>query len=290
MYEQSNDSFGVGYALGRDSADNCRNNNNGGWGFGGDWSWWIIILLIFGWGNNGNGFGGFGGFGGGNNMVGYELGKLATTNDIASGFSTSEIMSDLNDILLGQTQGFAAVQQTLCQGFSGINSAIANTTSTLGYNMLQGFHGVDNAICTLGYQQQAGVNAIQNQIASCCCDLKTMNLENRYLNERQTCDIQAAIANSTRDIIDSQRCGTDKILGFLTSEKISALQSENAALRGQISNDRQTANIISQLRDPGCPIASYPVPNPNCCYNPFGFGFNNFNNNNNCGCGCGNNY
>ena len=62
MNEQSND-FGIGYAVGRDT--NC--GYGGGYGngmFGGDmWSWWIIILLLFGWGNNGYGFGG--GFGGG---------------------------------------------------------------------------------------------------------------------------------------------------------------------------------------------------------------------------------
>ena len=31
----------------------CNGNN----GFGGDWAW-IILLLLLGWGNNGNGFGG----------------------------------------------------------------------------------------------------------------------------------------------------------------------------------------------------------------------------------------
>ena len=92
MYEQGSD-FGVGYALGRDS------NDRGGFGFGGDWSWWIIILLIFGWGNGG--FGGFGnGIGGGGNMLGYELGKVATTNDVASGFNNSAVLSSLNDTSL----------------------------------------------------------------------------------------------------------------------------------------------------------------------------------------------
>ena len=39
----------------------CTGNaNNNGWGFGGDGAWWIIILLLFGWGGRGfgNGFGG----------------------------------------------------------------------------------------------------------------------------------------------------------------------------------------------------------------------------------------
>ena len=45
--------------------------NNGGFGFGGDWGW-IILLLLFAGGGWGNGFGGgFGGFG--NMMLGYDF-------------------------------------------------------------------------------------------------------------------------------------------------------------------------------------------------------------------------
>lgn len=131
------------------------NNGNGMWGQDGIWAILLLALL----GNRGFGFGG--GYGGGAGVVGgdlfgYQLGKLATTNDVASGFSTSEIMSDLNSILLSNAQGFA-----------GINSAIANSTSTLGYNMLQGFHGVDNAVCTLGYNMASGFNTLGHQISDC---------------------------------------------------------------------------------------------------------------------------
>ena len=55
MNEQSND-FGIGYAVGRDT-NNCGYGGYGNGMFGGDFAWWIIILLIFGWGGNGYGFG-----------------------------------------------------------------------------------------------------------------------------------------------------------------------------------------------------------------------------------------
>ena len=103
MYEQSND-FGVGYAVGRDS-----NNNNNGWGFGnGDWIWAIILLALIG--NGGWGFGGgFGGGGFGGGFVPFELGKVATQADIASGFNNSAVLSSLNDLKLGQSTGFAGI-------------------------------------------------------------------------------------------------------------------------------------------------------------------------------------
>ena len=116
-------SFAEGYAVGRDNANNRDN------GMFGDSAWWIIILLIFGWfGGWGNG-GGFGSGNGGGFMGGYDLGKVATTNDVAVGFNNSAVLSSLNDLKLGQS----GIQQSLCQGFNGVNTEIlqaANGTQT----------------------------------------------------------------------------------------------------------------------------------------------------------------
>lgn len=127
------------------------NGSNGNGMFGND-GWWgiILIALLFGWGRGGYGFGGNGG--GSSEFVGYELGKVATQADVASGFSTSSIISGINDIKLGQSQ----MQNFINQGFAGINTSL-----------LQGFAGVDNAVCTLGYQTQAGFNSLAHQISDC---------------------------------------------------------------------------------------------------------------------------
>ena len=204
----------------------CGNNNNNGWN---DWSW-IIGLAVVG-GIFGNG--GFG-FGGGNRTA-----NCATQADLSAGFANSEIMSDLNDILLGQ----ASMQNFINQGFAGINATVTN-----------GFAGVNNAICTLGYQNQAGFNALSTQLAQCCCDTRAAIADVKYANERNTCDIIRAGQDNTRAILD-----------YLTGEKIAGLQAENAGLKAQISNDKQSAYLLSELKE--CPKAAYIVPNPNCCYN-----------------------
>jgi len=207
------------------------NGNNGynGWG---DFSW-IIGLALIGALFGGNGFG----FGGGNNR-----GNCATQADLSAGFANSEIMSDLNDILLGQ----ATMQNFINQGFGGINQTVTN-----------GFAGINNAICTLGYQNQAGFNALSTQLAQCCCDTRAAIADVKYANERNTCDIIRAGQDNTRAILD-----------FLTTEKIAGLQAENAGLKAQISNDKQSAYLLSELKT--CPIPAYVVPNPNCCYNACG--------------------
>jgi hypothetical protein len=142
MYEQSSNDIATGYIMGRD-ANNCGYGNGM---FGGDFAWWIIILLIFGWGGNGYGFGGFGG---GNHCVGS---ACATQSDLAAGFNNSAVLNNLNDLKLGQ----AGLQQTLCQGFNGVQQTV-----------MQGFNGLDNAVCTLGYNTQAGFNGLSRQIAEC---------------------------------------------------------------------------------------------------------------------------
>ena len=217
------------------------NCNNGGMGFGGngwgDLAALIVVAGLFGWGN-----GGFGGFGGNRG------GACATQADLAAGFANSEIMSDLNSII-----------NTLTQGFAGINTAVANATSTLGFNMAQGFHGVDNAVCTLGYNMQSGFNALGHQISDCCCT-QSRNIDSlRYDMAKGFCDIARASQDNTRAILD-----------YLSGEKIASLQAENAGLKAQISNDKQSAYLISQLREP-CPIPAYLTCDPRVPYGyPYG--------------------
>ena len=244
----------MGYYEGEISGLGCNNSN----GMGSGWEGLIGLVLVAGLLGNGN-FGGL--FGGGRNgnagadFAGWQLGRLATTNDVASGFSTSEIMSDLNDIILGQAQ----MQNFINQGFAGLNQTVTN-----------GFAGVNNAICTLGYQNQAGFNTLANQIASCCCDLKQLNLENRYLNERQTCDIVAAI-----------NAGNQRLVDIYTTDKLASKDARIAALEAQISNAEQSAYLLNELKP--CPKAAYvvqpsqPVTFPtNCCgnvsYANYGYG------------------
>jgi hypothetical protein len=221
------DRFTDGYIVG------SSNGNNNGF-LGGGWEGIIGLIVVAGL------FGG--GFGNGG-LFGNRGGSPATQADLSAGFANSEIMSDLNDIILGQAQ----MQNFINQGFAGLNSTI-NT----------GFAGVNNAICTLGYQNQAGFNQIGNLIQSCCCDLKTINLENRYLNEKQTCDIVAAI-----------NAGNQRLVDIYTNDKIETLNRKLSTAEAQLSNNAQSRYIVDTVIDKlsPCPSPAYIVPNPNCCYN-----------------------
>ena len=221
-------------------------------GFGGGFSdgWWgiILIALLFGWGRNGNGLGS--GNGSGSEFVGYQLGKMATTNDVASGFSTSEIMGDLNSIILGQ----ANMQNYINQGFAGVNATVNSVGNT-----------INQGICNLGYNIQGNFNSLSHPISDCCCTTQR-------LIERQTCDL-----------VNNANSNTQKILDFLCTEKINALTAENATLKGRISNDAQTAAIVGAL-SPKQPVPAYPVFPATSFAHPSGVTFG-FGGSSNC-CGC----
>lgn len=220
---------------------NGYGNNGGMWGSDGIWAILLLALL----GNRGFGFGG--GYGGGSygtseGAFGWQLGRLATTNDVAGGFSTSEIMSDLNDIILGQAQGFAGVQQTLCQGFSGVNTAL-----------MSGFHGVDNAICTLGYQTQQSMNSLSHQLSDCCCGIS-----------RQIDGINYNNAKNTSEIIQAINYGNQRLIDIYTNDKIETLNRKLSSAEAQLSNNAQSRYIVDSVLDrlSPCPKPAFLTCNP----------------------------
>lgn len=158
--------FAEGLALGQ--------SNNSSWGNnGGELIWLIVLLAALGWGGNGS-------FGNGGNQMGYDLGKVATTNDVASGFSTSTIMGNQREIqnMLYNMQNFVN------QGFAGLNQTITQV-------------GYDNrfAVADLGYKLQ-----------DCCCKTQHAIQEVNYNMERNKSDMLNAFSTGIQRIIDLDTC------------------------------------------------------------------------------------
>lgn len=236
--------------------------NNNGFGFGNGWEGLIGLALVAGlfggWGNGGFGFGNRGGFGGG----------IAENYALATDFATIE--RKLDSVNSGICDATFSLNNTITNGNFNTINAITQASAGLNTALVQGFNGIDNAICTLGYQNQAGFNALSRELADCCCKTQSAIMEVNYNNAKNTCDIIRAGQDNTRAILD-----------YLTTEKISSLQSENAGLKAQISNDRQSRYIVDAL-SPKCPQPAYVVQPPqevtfptNCCGNVAYANYNN---------------
>lgn len=226
------------------------NGNNNGWGADGGWIWFLVVILaIFGgWGGNGFGFGGNG------------RGNCATQEDVRAAVDQQTLISKLDQ----QTYG------------------LADSTFALNNTIVNGFHGVDNAICTLGYQNQQGFNEVAHQISDCCCATKESIQGLNYNLATQTSALQNTMCNNTRDIIDNQNANSRAIIDFLVNDKMASLQAENQNLKLAASQAAQNQYLVSELRP--CAKPAYITCSP--FQSAYGFGLNNNGYGCNTGCGC----
>lgn len=189
-----------------------KNNN----GFGGDGSWFMWIIFLFflfplfgrnGWGNNGDGGNG-GGFAGAGipNLINNDAGRELLMSAIqGNGQAINNLATNLN-CSIGQVQN----------AINGVMSQVQQVGNQVGQSSMQ----IINAI-------QQGNCQIAQQIASCCCENRlaicqqTNTLQNAingvatgqergfasvaYETQRQTCDLQNSIKDSTQQILAGQR-------------------------------------------------------------------------------------
>jgi len=288
--------------------------NGGGFGgWGDDWIALIVLAMVFGYGNFGFGgmggmggmgmfwpfmMGGFGGFGGNGCGCG---GTNAIDASIQRGFDTQSIIGKLDGINNGLCDGFYAVntsilnsqsgiQNSLCQGFNGVNT-----------NIMQGNFGLQQAINGASVANMQGQNALQSQLASCCCETQRAIDGVNYNMATNTCAITNQMNNNTRDIIESNNAGTRAILDYLCQKENADLRAENQSLRLEKSQtaqnafiaanqSAQTAELIRRL-GADCPVNAVvvqpntPVTFPtNCCG---GVNYAGYGNNGGCGCNSG---
>lgn len=211
--------------------------NSGGFGFGGDGAWWLIVLFLFafcGWG--GNGWGNNAGNSGGV-VDGYVL---------TSDFANVERKID-------------SVNQGLCDGFYQQAQLVNGTNMAMANGFAQAELSRSNQQAALMQQ----LTAMQMQAAECCCNTQRSIEGVRYDMAAQACDTRNTVQNATRDIIDNANSNSRAILDFLTQSKLQDLQSENQGLKLAASQAAQNSYLVSQLRP--SPIPAYAVQNPYCC-------------------------
>lgn len=278
------------------------NNNRGCGGWGDMGAWWIVILLIFGWG-------GWGGFGGGFN-----------------GRGSAQGLADLGN-LVNNDAGRDLIMQAI-QGNANAISQLASTVHCDTNQLAAAIQSVSSQICNLGntlglgqrdiiQQIMTGNQNIISQVCNCCCDLRqqianfrgdialqmcnqTNTLQGAinnvavgqergfssvaYETQRQTCDLQKAIADSTAQILAGQKAAEFREI----QREVQQLRDERSQYQMSALLQQQSANIINTVRP--CPTPSYITCNPWGCNGQFvgnGYPYGGCCGNNGCGNGCG---
>lgn len=226
-------------------------NNNGGFGGNGNWMWILFLWLI--WGANGWGGNGFGG--GLNNGAGFlsnqmnnDTGRELLMNAIQG---NREAISSLSSLLNTEVQ-------TVQNGIFTLNNAITSVGTQVGMSGLQ----IQNAI-------QSGNAAIASQICQCCCEnrlaiaeqtnaLQSQMAANQAADQLAVCQqtnaLQSQAERNTRNITDAINAQSiminDKFCELEKRELESKINTQSdiiTQLRGQLDNDRQTAQLYAVI-------------------------------------------
>ena len=279
--------------------------NGFGTGFGAD-GWWIILLLLFAGGGWGNGFGG--GFG--NMALGYDFpwllnGQSGINNNTNNGFQNALLNDNITSVRDGiadlSTQlcnGFGNVATQLCGGFAGVTASVNNAQNAVAQQLYSNqIADLERSFAAQTASTQ-GMNAIQSQLAQCCCDNRLATNDLKYTIATENCADRAALSDGLRDVLTATQAQTQRILDQLCQDKIDAKNDEISALRQQIAMKDLAASQVAQNafiqqgfsnevdalynRLNSCPVPTTPVYGRTPIFT--------CNQNQGCGCGCGNSF
>lgn len=220
----------------------AMNRNNGAFGGEGGWFIWVIFLFfLMGWGGNG--------WGNGN--------RPGLANEINNDYGRSLLMEAIG----GNRNAISNLSTQLSCSEGQIQSAIAALSTQM--------QNVGNQVGMSGMQVinalQQGNMQIAQQIAQCCCDNKmaicqqTNTLQTAinnvatgqergfssiaYETQRQTCELNSAIKNSTQLILDGQRAAEMREM----QNKIDLLREENSAYKSSAMTSQIVSSAVAPL-------------------------------------------
>ena len=220
--------------------------------------------------------------------------SVTSVRDGVSNLAT-QLCGCCGDIQMGMANGFAGVQNSLCQGFAGTTAAVTAAQN----GITQQLYSNELASLNRSFSEQTantqGFRDVQSQLAQCCCDNRLATNDLKYTIATENCADRAALSDGIRDILAATQAQTQTILDKMCQDKIDEKNDQIAQLRqevlfarGQASQDVQTARILAGQtaevdalynRLDQCPVGTTPVygrqPIFTCGCN------------NNTGCGCG---
>ena len=281
------------------------NGNGNGMGWGGD-GWWIILLFLLAGNGMWGGFGGMGGFG--NMALGYDFpwllnGQNGINNNVNDGFRDAQLHDSVTSVrdgvsaLATQLCGCCGdIQNSLCSGFAGVTASVTGAQNALAQQMYANqIADMERSFAAQTASTQ-GMNAIQAQLAQCCCDNRAATADLKYTIASEECATRANSTQNTQGILNAINGGIQSIKDQLCQDKIDAKNDEIAQLRQSLAMKDLAASQLSQNnfiaqgfsnevdalynRLSSCPVPSTPVYGRTPIFTC----------NQNTGCGCGNGF
>jgi hypothetical protein len=260
-------------------------NQNGGFGNGAMWMWPMFMWMMMPWLFNG-GYGGFGGMNGGANLLGTGFLSNQLNNnqgidtllqaingraDAASQLAqlTHSSLGDVQNALtaiqsavttvagnLGMTSqqvinsvltGDANLSRQLCECCCENRLGICQQTNTLQQDIFGAQTNLKDAIVANGFASQMGHSNIQHSIDMAGADSRLAVCQQTNALENQATSNTQAIVGAIADLKTSMTKEFCDVRERELQSKINTQSDIITQLRGQIDNDRQTAQLYSAI-------------------------------------------
>lgn len=256
--------------------------------FGGNYSPSVADIAAVTNGNCNNGYGGYGfggdwwawiiilalfGWGGFGGRQGFG-GGFNGCNSCCTPATCAEVQNGFNqqatqNMLNGIENGICSLGYDQLNQMNGINQNISTTGNAL-----------QQSITQMGIAQMQDTNALSRQLADCCCETREAIQGVNYNMAQSFCNlgnqVNQAVQTITQNDNANYRALHDELVSYrmeAKDEKIADLQSQIQALNLAVSQRNQNDYLVNQLRP--CPVPAYTVANPFCYQSA-----------QNCGCGC----
>lgn len=168
--------------------------------------------------------------------------------------------------------------QTIINKLDGINNGLCS----LGYDQLNQMNGINQNISNTGYNLERAItqgtisdmqsfNALQALISSCCCENRQGQADIKYAMASNTCDLKTLITQAVQQLQWGQQTGLRDLTDLINNQfcQLRSEQKDNiiADLRSQLNNcgrDNALQSLYQQLINTLQPTAvpAYPSCNP----------------------------
>lgn len=167
--------------------------------------------------------------------------------------------------------------QTVVNKLNGLENGLCslgydqlNQMNGINTNIMQAVASLNNQITQQGIANMQDTNSISRQLADCCCENRQAIAQVRYDMATDTCTITNAINQMGQNIIQNDnanyRAIHDEIVQIQMQnkdERIAELTAKVNALNLAASQAAQNQYLVQALSP--APVPAYNVPNPHCC-------------------------
>lgn len=133
------------------------------------------------------------------------------------------------------------------------------------------YNQLDNSLRQLQAGLSEGMYALNSAIKDCCCTTQRSIDGVKYDMSRGFCDVITAGNLNTRDILENQTAGVQRILDYLCANEKEELRNRIATLETTALIQNQSKNLVDQLKP--YPIPAYLTASPYAGAYGYGVGY-----------------